>query len=247
MATTTKDANRDENERYEKICELVWNLKKSVRKALPDGSARKAVFPPVRRKKVDLLIIGQSPNNNGVPYGGDDKQQTMEHAKRYEFVRRNLCSPFNDRFNHRHYEKLIAFVRQVDERLGVWWDLKELCVEFTDALPLATIPGTGDFNSVIDQRNPMCPVRNFCKDVLSAILDYYEPRVILAHGWLPSALLRELHDHNRDALLSTSTFIVSKNKQRQVHLSRFIDYRLDEFCRDRLVTEMKTHWPFPRM
>jgi hypothetical protein len=247
MATTTKDANRDENERYEKICELIWNLKESVRESLPDGSVRKAVFPPVRRRKVDLLIIGQSPNHNGVPYDGNVKQETIEHASRYEFIRRNSCDRPDPRYNHAYYEKLIAFVRQVDERLGVWWEMEEsirkLCVEFADALPLATIPRpTRDFDSVIEQPT----VRNSCKNVLSAILDYYEPRVILANGSFPSILLRELHTQNRDTLPSTGTFVVRQDNKRQVHLSRFIDERLDEFCRDRLVTEMKTHWPFPR-
>ena len=250
MTITTKDEDCDKNERYGKICELIWNLKVSVNNSLPDGSTRKVIFPPVRRKKVALLIIGQSPNHNGVPDAATDREQTIQHTKRYEFIRRNLCSPFDDRLNHRHYEKLVAFVRQVDERLGVWWELaeltKKLCVEFTDALPLATIPRTGDFDSVIEQRNPMCPVRNSCKDILSAILDYYEPRVVLAHGWLPSTLLRELHAQNQDTLLSTSTFIVSEDKQRQIHLSRFIDDGLDEFCRDRLITEMKARWPFRR-
>lgn len=244
---SAKNEDGGENEQYEKICELIWELRKSVQ-PLPDGSARKGVFPPIRKGKVALLIIGQSPNHNGVPYDGNDKQQTIEHAKRYRFIRDNPCNRFDHRYNHPYYEKLIEFVRQVDARLCVWWEVqestKELYVEFADALPLATKPRTKDFDTVIQQRDPACPVRKSCKVILSAILDYYEPRVILANGGLPAALLRELHAQDRDALLSTSTFIVSQNKQRQIHLSRFIDDRFDELSRDRLLMEMKTQWPY---
>jgi len=248
MNTNGFAKSEQENNQHERICELIWNLKNAVQKPLPDGSARKAVFPLFRRKEVALLIVGQSPNHNGVPYDGNDREQTMEHAKRYEFIRRNPCELFNHRYNHPFYEKLIEFVRQVDKRLGVWWEVEEtkktLCVEFADALPLATKPRIGDFASVIEQRDPACPVRKSCKVILSAILDYYEPRVILADGWLPAALLRELHDQSRDALLTTNTFIVSQNKQRQIHLSRFIDDNFDERSRERLPMEMKIQWPY---
>jgi hypothetical protein len=243
-----KGDKEEENSEYEKICELIWNLKKEAQKPMPGGSARKAVFPLVRRKEVALLIVGKSPNDNGVPYAGDDKQQTKEHAKRYEFIRRSPSVPFNPTLNHKYYDKLIAFVRAVDKRLGVWWEIqesqKELCVEFADALPLATKPRTRDFDTVIDPLDPACPVRESCKVILSAILDYYKPRVILAHGRFPVELLRELYDQSRHVLLSTSTFIVSQNEQRQIHLSPFIDDNFDERSRERLLMEMKTQWPY---
>lgn len=238
-----KNEDGQENEQYEKICELIWSLKNSVQNPVPDGATRKAVFPPVRRTKVALLIVGQSPNHNGVPYNGNDREQTMEHAKRYEFIRRPPRNA-NDYYNHSYYEKLICLVRQVDKRLGVWWEIpeskKELLVEFADALPLATIPGGRDFSSVIQRSGS---VRESCKIILSAILDYYAPRVILANGEFAGALLRELHAQNRNVSFSTSTCIVAQNCQRQIHLSGFIDY-LDKFSRDRLVAEMKAKWPY---
>jgi hypothetical protein len=194
-----------------------------------------------------LLIVGQSPNHNDVPYTLHSKQEAWHDATHYEFLRRGPES-LRDKQYHPYYGKLVAFVRQFDVRLGVWWEVEQsgekLLVEFCDALPLATIPRTKDFEKVCKQKDQTCPVRAECKAILQDVVQYYQPRVVLGNGWLPSSLLKELNVDQADPNTSTPTFISRLNPKMQIHLSGFMLNGMDEFSQARLLQEMKCHWPF---
>jgi hypothetical protein len=232
------------DEQRKVICREIWKLRGDMTRRLPGPVARKAVLPPPRRGPVDLLIIGQSPNQNGIPYPGDNKKATWEHSERYRFVRQP-GETFDHRFNHPYYEKVMAILRRVDERLGVWWQIqdgtKQLRVEFTDALPLATVPRSTDFSEVIRQRDHGCPVRIACADLLRLQLDYYQPRVIPGNGWLPSDLLSKVFTQGDRR---TDTLLVSKEWNCHAHLSGFLSSGMDVFSCNRLIQEMKREWPF---
>jgi hypothetical protein len=175
---------------YDRICDKIWTLGEQAK--LPDGVPTRAIFPRQRQREMtDLLIVGQSPNYNGVPYTKHTRQEAEEHAVRYEFVRKP-GGPLNHRFNHEYYERLLNFVRRVDSSLGVWWeacDSQKKLVEFIDALPLATRPRSGDF----EYMKEMSGIRATYVEVLKMELDYYRPRVVWAHSRFAEDLINEIY------------------------------------------------------
>jgi hypothetical protein len=210
---------------YEQICNKIWALVEQA--TLPGGAAIRAVFPRRRQREMtDLLIVGQSPNYNGVLYITHTRQEAEEHAVRYEFVKKP--NGLRDHsFNHEYYERLLAFVRRVDSSLGVWWeacDKQKKLVEFVDALPLATRPRSEDFDHIQGQSG----VRATCAEILKMELDYYRPRVIWAHSRFAKDLIEEIQpDFSPLTVIST----------------RFFDGRWDDLAEKAFLDIMQRSWP----
>ena len=123
-----------------------------------------------------------------------DGLKAFAHSFRYIFRGTGLTGESYDAY----YLEPMWLLGRIDEGFGVWLEVesgaRHLVVEFTDALHVATEPANTDFDRFV------CPDaqggldrRKLCKEVMALELDYYEPKVVIGNGRLPSDLVWEIH------------------------------------------------------
>jgi hypothetical protein len=232
---------------YDNICHKIWALYGQTEShPVGRGGKRNFLLPPPRREKpVTLLIVGISPFQDAVGVRFTHTLEAMKSfAARFEYV---PGGPEGNGYKF-YYSDLLNLVRRVDPRLGVWWELlrakHELLVEFTDALPVATSRGDDDIKQFLNVSDPADPVRTACKELLELQLNYYQPKVVLGNGRLPSTLLWELCAGRVMPIVPPTAFFPKSRFNCSVHLSGFIpNAKLDAFNRARLVAEMLQQWP----
>ena len=177
---------------YHQICYHIWQLHEQY-PSLPDGqSPRHFLFPPPwRGRSPDLLFVGSAPNQEAAIDWNGEYEHNVNFARDFEYI---VGGPKNQpqlRDNGR-YEPLLRVARLVDERCTVWWQTGDvpgsLLVEFTEAMPLATMPEGGDLVELsrIDE------LQEQCRQGLDAQLDYFRPRLVVAHGDLACEALHRL-------------------------------------------------------
>lgn len=234
---------------YQAICQRVWALYQQVTSRQPSAvSTRNILFPPPPRgRPIDLLIVGISPNQSAPVAYTHSFDGLTQFARHFEYVSGNQGA--QGHHYDPYYRRLLEFVRRVDKRFGVWWEVErgtsELLVEFTDALHIATARGNDDIDAMLNGGLPDFCVRSECRQILEMELLLHQPKVVLGNGRFASDLLWELctgqplRTAPPDALIPKSRFGCP------VHLSGFLTSKsMDGFSKARLVREIREHGSF---
>jgi hypothetical protein len=192
---------------------------------------------------VDLLVVGISPSQIAPVTYGSDRPAAERLARDFEYV-----NPTGKRgaklHNHDYYDPLLQFARRLDERFGVWPQVsrgeKSLLVEFTDALHITTDHRIGaDLLGVMNPEAETDPVCLKCKEILAAELAFYQPRVVVCNGRLPSKFVWEIcvgHGFERPV---TETMLKETKFGGKVHFSGYLNGKwMDGFSRARLLREI---------
>lgn len=234
---------------YEAICSEVWALYEKLRQVrTTNGRPRNVLLPPPRRQpRVDVLFVGIAPNQRAEIDFVQNFDRVRDFARKFRYVDGDGATAGSH--YQFYYPELMNFIRRVDRRFGVWWEVergdRKFLVEFTDALHVASEPGKEDIVKLIESQNPECPTRRSCRKILEMELRYYAPRVVIGNGRLPSDLLTEIVTgaHQRGA--PSAAFLHSSALDCNVHLSGFITSKsLDGYSKTRLIEEIKTHSEF---
>jgi hypothetical protein len=235
---------------YESICQKVWAFYEANQAfALQGNGRRNILFPPPRRSRpVDLLVVGMSPNQAApINYTHTfDGLKAFAHSFRYVSEGERSDGEQHDPY----YRKLLLLFRRVDEGFGVWWEVesgnRQLLVEFTDALHVATDPNTDDIDRFVSPGvRGGSDRRKLCKNILELELAYYQPKVVIGNGRLPSDLLWEICTGKPVEGSPVECLTRYKPCNSIVHLSGFLTSKsMDAYSKARLLKELKEHSPF---
>jgi hypothetical protein len=233
---------------YEAICQRIWALYQEVgAEPVQGGGPRNILFPPPRRDgPVAVLLVGISPNQRASVGYVHTYEGLKDLARKFEYVSGG-GGPAGLYYDS-YYQSLLWFVQRVNKPFGVWWQVERgthhLLVEFTDAFHIAT-DGADDLKQFIPPRMLDDPVRRACKEILEMEVVYYEPKVVIGSGRLPSDLLWEICTGNPVGPSPTVAMIPDSRFGCSVHLSGFITSKsMDAYSKARLVRELKEHSPF---
>ena len=235
---------------YESICQKVWAFYEANQAfALQGNGRRNILFPPPRRSRpVDLLVVGMSPNQ-AAPI---NYTHTFEGLKAFAHSFRYVSGGNGGAGQHYdpYYLELLRLFRRVDDRFGAWWEVesgkRQLVVEFTDALHVATEPNTDDIARFVSPGvQGGMDRRKLCKEILELELAYYQPKVVIGNGRLPSDLLWEICTGKPVEGSPVECLIRYKPCNSVVHLSGFLTSKsMDAYSKARLLKELKEHSPF---
>jgi len=231
---------------YEDICLKVWDQYTRLKSVpTPSGETRQCLLPPPpRNKRVEVLVVGMSPNNNpAIRY-----EQTLPLAKRFaaefEYVSKEEKRDTQLSYNY-YYRALLDLVRGGDKKFGVWWQVEagtcERLVEFTDALHTATEPGGEDLAQLTDNLAPHDFLREECLEILKMEIALYQPRAVLCNGRFPSDLLFKLCSGYRMGFNPpVATVLKNTNLGCNVHFMNFYRQKsVDGFTRLRIAQEIR--------
>jgi hypothetical protein len=215
---------------------------------MKNGGTRNVLFPPpLRCRPVDLLIVGISPNQSAPVAYTHSFDGLMEFARQFEYVSGNRG--MHGHHYDTYYRRLLDFVRRIDSRFGVWWEVErktsKLLVEFTDALHIATARGNEDIEDVLfgGQRNGA--VREECKGILEMELLLHQPKAIIGNGRLASDILWELCTGQPLRTAPPSSVFPESRFGCPIHLSGFIPSKsMDGFSKARLLREIQDYSTF---
>lgn len=212
------------------------------------GGTRNILFPPPPRgRPIDLLVVGISPYQSAPVAYTHSFDGLTEFARHFQYV-----SGGNGEQGHYYdpyYQRLLRFVRRVDNRFGVWWEVErgtsELLVEFTDALHIATARGNDDIDDILDGGLSGVSVRSECRQILEMELVLHQPKAVLGNGRFASDLLWELCTGQPLRTAPPDAVIPKSRFGCPVHLSGFLTSKsMDGFSKARLVREIQDHAPF---
>lgn len=234
---------------YQLICQRIWQLYERLRLVpTTTRNARNVLFPPPRRReRVDVLIVGITPNQKAALNFCHSFPELQQFAGTFRYTSGALGNP--GCHYDPYYGELMKFIRRVDTRFGVWWEVecgdRQFFTEFTDALHIASEPGNDDISRLVDRARLDCPTWSACKEILSLELKYYAPRVVIGNGRLPSDLLWEIITGKRAVGAPTTSILRSNELDCVAHLSGFITSKsMDGYSKARLVEEIRTHARF---
>ena len=239
---------------YRRICDQVWALYQAQLEKEKLRRSKRKVFlpPPPRGRRVDLLYVGISPSPV-TRIGYATQRPAAERLSRdFEYV--TAAGSRGPSFaNDLFYDPLLQFARRIDPRFGVWPQVdrgeKELFVEFTDALHIATDHRIADdLLAVMNPEVENCPVCLKCKEILEAELVLYQPRVVICSGRLPSRFVwdictgRTLERPVKETMLKETRFGC------KVHFSGYLNSTwIDGFSRARLLREITENTDFTQI
>lgn len=234
---------------YAAICQRVWAMyQQTTSRPMMAGGTRNILFPPPPRgRPVDLLIVGISPNQSAPVAYTHSFDGLTAFAEHFEYVSGNGGA--HGHHYDPYYRRLLEFVRRVDKRFGVWWEVErgtsERLVEFTDALHIATASGNDDIDAILDGGLPEGSVRSECRQILEMELLLHRPRAVLGNGRFASDLLWELCTGQPLRTAPPDAVIPKSRFGGPVHLSGFLTSKsMDGFSKARLVREIQAHGSF---
>jgi hypothetical protein len=238
---------------YRRICDSVWALYQAqIEKEKPRKSKRKVLLPPPGRgRPVDVLVVGISPSQIGPIAYATERQAAEKLARDFEYI--NPSGKKGAKLqNHEYYDPLLQFVRRLDEEFGVWPQVargeKSLLVEFTDALHVTTDHRVGaDLLGVMNPGSETDPVCLKCKDILAAELAFYQPRVVVCNGRLPSKFVSEICTGKGFDRPVKETMLLETKFGCKVHFSGYLHGKwMDDFSRARLLREIAENTDFSK-
>jgi hypothetical protein len=177
---------------YHQLCYHIWQLHEQY-PTLPDGvTPRHFLFPPPWRGRApDLLFVGSAPNQQSPIGWNGEYDHNVNFAREFEYIAGGPKNAIDLRDNGR-YEPLLRVARLVDDRCVVWWQAGDvpgsLLVEFTEAMPLAALPEGGDLVDLSLAEE----LQEQCLQGLVGQLEYFQPRMVVAHGDLACNALHRL-------------------------------------------------------
>ena len=121
-----------------------------------------------------------------------------------------------------------------------------MLVEFTDALHVATDPNPNDIARFVSPGvRGGSDRRKLCEVILELELAYYQPKVVIGNGRLPSDLLWEICTGKPVEGSPVECLTRYKPCNSIVHLSGFLTSKsMDAYSKARLLKELKEHSPF---
>lgn len=241
-----------ENE-YRRICDSIWALYQAqIEKEKPRRTKRKVLLaPPGRGRPVDVLVVGISPSQIAPIAYATERQAAEKLVHDFEYI--NPSGKKGAKLqNHDYYDPLLQFVRRLNEQFGVWPQVargeKSLLIEFTDALHVTTDHRVGaDLLGVMNPESETDPVCLKCKEILAAELAFYQPRVVVCNGRLPSKFVYEICTGKAFERPVVETMLAETRFGCKVHFSGYLQSKwMDDFSRARLLREIAENTDFSK-